>query len=109
MKATPFSFKVLFCFENKEQLILEIKHLTNQPILKSERYQWFRINKKQPSLKKLTFCSMASHPEQEQRIFKEGTLRFDLEAGTFEQCPLMRIDPLTLEEKWLQLIQDSEH
>ncbi|RZK48698.1 MAG: hypothetical protein EOO99_09260 [Pedobacter sp.] len=80
----PANFICLYFLENSENYVLEIKRtdLSEEADL-SDIYKWMRITKDFTSIQPLTFRSMDSSLDVEERYFEEGYLKFNQTAGTF--------------------------
>ncbi|MNK22095.1 hypothetical protein D3C87_403660 [compost metagenome] len=85
MKAsTSHLFDCLYLLDGIEFHLLEIKRndlVDHAPI--SEKFQWLKVSKLDHSISKLTFHSMDSSQEIEERYFEEGFLKFSINTGTF--------------------------
>lgn len=77
-------FDCLYLLESNEFYLVEIKRndLGDYAAV-SEKFQWLKIPKANQPISKLTFRSMDSSEEIEERYFEEGFLKFSSEAGTF--------------------------
>jgi hypothetical protein len=95
----PYPFKVLFCFENDKQLIIEVKRTDIQSEDKSLVYKWLKIQKHNENGDKifvLTFQSMESSGENQTRRFAEGTLTWNAEQVRFNEEILRWVEPSDL-------------
>ncbi|WP_159477743.1 hypothetical protein [Dyadobacter sp. 3J3] len=72
------SFDCLYLFENPEIFILEIKR-TDVPSVtpKTETHKWLLMDKATLDVTALTFLSMKSDFNTEERFFEQGYLSFD--------------------------------
>jgi hypothetical protein len=78
------NFECLYFLENFYLYIIEVKRTDlphNAPA--SEKFKWLRIEKEQMEVSQLTFASMDSSGDIEERYFEEGYLKFNGEIGTF--------------------------
>lgn len=83
IKMSPV-FTCLYFLENTDTYILEIKRNDlPQDEDVSKIYQWMRISKDFKQASPLTFRSMDSSLEIEERYFEEGFLKFNRNSGTF--------------------------
>jgi len=106
--------KVLYFLENKQSVLLEIKRLCrqNEPD-KSKVFFWLLIHKHPQKIKKLTFLSMKSENNQEERTFREGRLKFNDQNGVFKTTDREEIFenkttgsfPLALQKSILQWLE----
>jgi hypothetical protein len=78
------AFTCIYFLENTDTYILEIKRndLPQDEDI-SKIYQWMRISKDFQQASPLTFRSMDSSLEVEERYFEEGFLKFNRDNGTF--------------------------
>jgi hypothetical protein len=78
------AFTCIYFLENTDTYILEIKR-NNVPVNEdaSKIYQWMRVSKDFKHADPLTFRSMDSSVEVEERYFEEGFLKFNHHSGTF--------------------------
>jgi len=78
------SFTCIYFLENTDTYILEIKRNDLSPDEDiSKVYQWMRISKDFLQASPLTFRSMDSSMDVEERYFEEGFLKFNRNTGTF--------------------------
>ena len=78
------TFTCIYFLENTDTYILEIKRndlLQDEDV--SKIYQWIRVSKNFQHTSQLTFRSMDSSLEVEERYFEEGFLKFNRNSGTF--------------------------
>ena len=78
------TFTCIYFLENTDTYILEIKRndlLQDEDV--SKIYQWIRVSKYFQHASSLTFRSMDSSLEIEERYFEEGFLKFNSNSGTF--------------------------
>ena len=78
------TYTCLYYLENLEQCILEIKRTDlaeNADI--SEVFRWLLLDKKTQEIKSLTFRSMDSSGEVQERFFEQGYLKFNDQSGTY--------------------------
>jgi len=78
------AFTCIYFLENTDTYILEIKRndLSQDEDI-SKIYQWMRVSKDFLQTSPLTFRSMDSSLEVEERYFEEGFLKFNRDSGTF--------------------------
>lgn len=78
------AFTCIYFLENTDTYILEIKRndLPQDEDI-SKIYQWMRVSKDFQQASPLTFRSMDSSLEIEERYFEEGFLKFNSNSGTF--------------------------
>ncbi|MES2652089.1 MAG: hypothetical protein V4663_10125 [Bacteroidota bacterium] len=78
------AFTCIYFLENTDTYILEIKRndLPQDEDI-SKIYQWMRVSKDFQQASPLTFRSMDSSLEIEERYFEEGFLKFNSSSGTF--------------------------
>ncbi len=78
--------KILFYLENETIILAEVKRtdLKNETD-KSKIFFWLQIHKLSGKIEKLTFVSMKSEKETEERVFQEGKLTFNTQTGLFSQ------------------------
>jgi hypothetical protein len=107
MQTTPFPFRVLFCFENSVQLLLEIKRTDIQSEDKSKVYQWLRIEKSTPEISRLHFQAMDASGEQQSRTFAEGELTWNSGSARFNDEELSTVTVNDVANEWLELIAGS--
>lgn len=77
-------FDFLYVLDSDEFYLVEIKRNDlgdYAPV--SEKFQWIKISKSNQSTSRLTFRSMDSSQEIEERYFEEGFLKFNSDTGTF--------------------------
>lgn len=109
MATNQFPFKVLFCFENDKQLIIEVKRTDIQSEDKSLVYKWLRIQKQNEDGDKisvLTFQSMESLNERQLRTFAEGLLTWNADEADFNDEELAPVDAQLINQKYLMIISD---
>jgi hypothetical protein len=77
-------FTCLYYLENPEQSILEIKRtdLAEDADL-SEIFRWLILDKKTEQIQPLTFRSMDSSGEVQERFFEQGYLKFNEQSATY--------------------------
>jgi hypothetical protein len=78
------SFNCLYLLESPLLQILEISRtdLLDTAAL-NERFRWLKIERESGRINKLSFRSMDSAGEVEERYFEEGFLKFNSTIGTF--------------------------
>ncbi|SFH02029.1 hypothetical protein [Pedobacter insulae] len=78
------TFTCIYFLENTDTYLLEIKRndLPQDEDI-SKIYQWMRVSKDFQEANPLTFRSMDSSMEVEERYFEEGFLKFNRDNGTF--------------------------
>ncbi|MNU85634.1 hypothetical protein D3C71_753800 [compost metagenome] len=106
MLTNQFPFKVLFCFENELQIIIEIKRTDIQSEDKSLVYKWLKITKNPVGIQQLSFRSMDVSGENQTRTFAEGTLNWNSEFATFNEEKMTPIHTEQINVNWLELIAD---
>ncbi len=114
MTTTPFPFKVLFCFENATQLIVEIKRTDIQSEDKSVIYKWITMRKEIRSVQSqlsaaisaLKFQSMTKNGDEQIREFEEGTLEWDGITAHFNGEPMTQIEDSEVSGESLELISN---
>ncbi len=78
------SFKTLYFLDNEKFIFIEVKRtgLTdeNDP---GRIYFWLVYEKSSGKVQRLQFVSIYSDEHEEQRVFKEGILKFDSEKGHY--------------------------
>ncbi|RZK41824.1 MAG: hypothetical protein EOO90_09780 [Pedobacter sp.] len=91
-------FTCLYLLENPDSYILEIKRNDlDENAAISDKFRWLKIEKENRQINNLTFRSMDSAGDLEERFFEEGYLKFDDKIGTFiekfnsAQHPLVRV------------------
>ena len=78
------TFECLYYLENFYLDIIEVKRMDlPNTATASEKFHWLRIDKKSLKVTPLTFRSMDSSGEVEERYFEEGFLKFNPTIGTF--------------------------
>ncbi|WP_343532594.1 hypothetical protein [Pedobacter sp.] len=77
-------FEYLYVLESDDLYLAEIKRNDlGEYAAIGEKFQWLRVEKNSWEISKLTFRSMDSSEEIEERYFEEGFLKFNLENGTY--------------------------
>lgn len=77
-------FECLYLLDSSEFYLLEIKRNDlNDYAPISDKFKWFKITKDNFSTVQMTFRSMDSSGQVEERYFEEGFLKFNNEEGTF--------------------------
>ncbi|WP_113661498.1 hypothetical protein [Pedobacter nanyangensis] len=77
-------FEYLYVLESDDLFLAEIKRNDlGEYAAIGERFQWLRVEKSTWEISKLTFRSMDSSEEIEERYFEEGFLKFNPESGTY--------------------------
>lgn len=104
MTTNPTPFKVLFCFENDAQLILEIKRTDIQSDDKSLVYKWLKIAKDPEQIQTLSFRAMEALGENQVRTFAEGTLTWNANLASFHDETLLPVSADHVPARWLELI-----
>lgn len=77
-------YQILFLLENEEALICEVKRTDLVDAPKDKKYHWVFYDKTDRSVKKLSFVSMNSSDDLQERSFKQGELKFNDSEGLFE-------------------------
>ncbi|NRF39581.1 hypothetical protein [Pedobacter foliorum] len=78
------AFTCLYYLENDSNCLLEIKRNdlpANADI--SDVFRWLHLNKETSEFSPLTFRSMDSSDEVQERFFDEGYLKFNAQTGTY--------------------------
>ncbi|MDQ8053238.1 MAG: hypothetical protein REI78_09435 [Pedobacter sp.] len=77
-------FETIYFLENFYLYIIEVK-INGLPenADASEKFKWLRIDKETLEITGLTFRSMDSGAELEERYFEEGFLKFNQDIGTY--------------------------
>lgn len=94
--ATDTGFSVLFYLENDRFSIIEIKRHHPKSSEKKDTYQWLLFDQKNGALLPLSFVSMENSPEEQMRVFEQGTLRFGAKTGSWKGAP--EVQPLVIPE-----------
>lgn len=78
------NFSCLYFLENEQYVIVEIKRndLSENADL-SEIFRWLVLDKSNQKIQTLTFRSMDSSGEVQERFFEQGYLKFNNESGTY--------------------------
>ncbi|MDQ8051953.1 MAG: hypothetical protein REI78_02955 [Pedobacter sp.] len=106
------TFKCLYLLENFYLYIIEVKRTDladDAPA--SEKFKWLKIDKASNKTTQITFRSMDSSGEIEERYFEEGFLKFNNTIGTFiekynsAQHPLERKDIDNLNDQTVEAIE----
>jgi len=99
------AFECLFLLDNFYLAIIEVKRNgLPETAIAEERFHWIRYDKETRQTARLTFRSMDSSGEVEERYFEEGFLKFNGTIGTFiekynsAQHPLIRTSEQLPEE-----------
>jgi len=77
-------YQILFLLENEEALICEVKRTDLVDAPKDKKYHWVFYDKTDGSVQKLSFVSMNSSDDIQERSFKQGELKFNASEGVFE-------------------------
>lgn len=83
-KTMNSAYKILFLLENKEIIIEEVKRTDLVDAPKDQKYHWIFYDKASGSVQKLSFVSMNSSENLQERTFKQGELNFNNSEGVFE-------------------------
>ncbi|MNX86750.1 hypothetical protein D3C86_1186470 [compost metagenome] len=77
-------FTCLYYLENPDHCIMEIKRtdLTEDADI-SEIFRWLILDKKTKQIQSLTFRSMDSSGEVQERFFEQGYLKFNDQSATY--------------------------
>jgi hypothetical protein len=78
------AYKILFLLENKEIIIVEVKRTDLVDAPKDQKYHWIFYDKASGSVEKLSFVSMNSPENFQERTFMQGELKFSNSEGVFE-------------------------
>ncbi|WP_321518974.1 hypothetical protein [uncultured Bacteroides sp.] len=78
------AYKILFLLENKEIIIVEVKRTDLADAPKDQKYHWIFYDKAGGSVEKLSFVSMNSSENFQERAFIQGKLKFNNSEGVFE-------------------------
>lgn len=94
-------FECLYFLENFNMFIIEIKRtgLPSDAEI-SSLFKWLRIDKETLNISQLTFGSMDSAGELEERYFNEGYLKFNQNTGTFIEKYNSAQHPLDRRLEW---------
>ncbi|MBE0652037.1 MAG: hypothetical protein IH595_14515 [Bacteroidales bacterium] len=78
------SFKTLYLLDNEKFIFIEVKRtgLTDEKD-PAKIYFWLVYEKATEKIQRLQFVSMYSDEHEEQRVFKEGMLKFDPQKGHY--------------------------
>jgi hypothetical protein len=77
-------FDCLYFLDNTDIFIIEIKRNDlNEDADSSSVYQWMKVDKSTLEVNPLSFRSMDSSAQVEERFFEEGYLKFNEHDGTF--------------------------
>jgi hypothetical protein len=77
-------FKTLYYLENGTLSILEIKRTDlSEDAERSEVYKWLQVNKFSFEVSAMSFRSMDSSDNVEERFFDQGYLKINRDQGTF--------------------------
>lgn len=106
MLINPFPFKVLFCFENELQIIIEIKRTDLQSEDKSLVYKWLKITKNPVEIQQLSFRSMDDSGENQTRTFVQGILKWNSDSALFNDEKMLPVQAEHIKIQWLELIAD---
>ena len=78
------SFECLYLMQNSEISIVEIKRTDlSEHATPSEKFHWLKVHNETSFISPLTFSSMDSSGEIEERYFDEGFLKFNANTATF--------------------------
>lgn len=82
--STANPLESLYFLESTDFYLVEIKRndLSDDALI-SDKFKWLKIAKQALTIIELTFSSMDSSLEIEERYFEEGFLKFNKEDGTF--------------------------
>ncbi|WP_300664188.1 hypothetical protein [Fluviicola sp.] len=106
MVTNQFPFRVLFCFENEFQIVIEIKRTDIQSEDKSLVYKWLKITKSPVEIQALSFRSMDISGENQTRTFAEGTLKWNSESSSFNEETMTSVQTEQTGIQWLERIAD---
>jgi hypothetical protein len=77
-------FTCIYFLENEEHIILEIKRNDlKENADMADVYLWLIIKKQPGKIQRLTFRSMDSSGEVQERFFEQGYLKFNVQSGTY--------------------------
>lgn len=79
------TYKILFLLENEEIIIAEVKRTDLADAPKDQKYHWIFYDKAGDSVEKLSFVSMNSSEDLQERTFVQGELKFNNSEGAFER------------------------
>jgi hypothetical protein len=92
------AFDLLYFLDNPQLSIMEVKLVNlSEKLSLSEKYQWVKYQKETQEIIPLTFGSMDSSQEIEERYFDQGFLKFNCNIGTFIEKYNSAQHPLKLE------------
>jgi hypothetical protein len=83
-KTMNSAYKILFLLENKEIIIAEVKRTDLVDAPKDQKYHWIFYDRASGFVEKLSFVSMNSSDNLQERTFKQGELNFNNSEGVFE-------------------------
>jgi hypothetical protein len=83
MEKMKVPYKVLFFLENSDVIITEIKRTDVIDDNPDKKYHWVFYEKKDGSIRKLTFISMDYSNDFQKRFFQQGELKFNSVDGSF--------------------------
>jgi hypothetical protein len=113
MNTVSSIFDTLYFLEAEHFYLLEIKRndlAEDAPV--EQRFKWLRIDKQTDLITELTFSSMDSSEEIEERFFEQGFLKFSAISGTFiekynsAQYPLENISSNALPTDIHDMVRD---
>lgn len=104
MLTNQFPFKVLFCFENEFQIIIEIKRTDVESEDKSLVYKWLKITKNPIEIQVLSFQSMDAAGENQTRTFAEGILEWNSDSASFNNEQMTPVQTEDINTQWFELI-----
>jgi len=113
MNTATSIFDTLYFLEAEHFYLMEIKRNDleeDAPV--GQRFKWLKIEKQTNLITELTFSSMDSSEQIEERFFEEGFLKFNLTKGTFiekynsAQYPLENREPKSLPIEIDKMIQN---
>jgi len=79
------TYKILFFLENEQFIIAEVKRTDLSDLPKDQKYHWVIFDKANYFIEKLSFVSMNSSENLQERTFKQGELKFNEFQGVFER------------------------
>ena len=90
------SFKTLYLLDNEKFIFIEVKRtgLTDEKD-PAKIYFWLVYEKATEKIQRLQFVSMHSDEHEEQRVFKQGILKFDSQKGHYLENGTLHRSELT--------------
>ncbi len=79
------TYKILFFLENEQFILAEVKRTDLPDLPKDQKFHWVIFDKVSCFTEKLSFVSMNSSENFQERTFKQGKLKFNEFQGVFER------------------------